>query len=498
MRYRTKVLLLLVGTTALTNAASICLVYAQCRPMLLDEIGSKALSIAMTTAALIDADEHERLRSAADEGSPVYARLEKQLRRARDANRRDDVHVKFVYTLRLDPEDPKRYLFGVDAEEEGPDKSHLGDVYDQLNEALPPSVSEQRVEKEFAVDKWGTWLSASAPMRDDQGRAVAALGVDLKASDVVRKLDRVLASAVLALALALMLAVVTGVWISRRVSRPLDTLRASLAAIGQGQLDIEVPLRGGDEFAEIGREVEAMARGLRERAMLKAGFARYVSKDVVDALLAKGAHPEVDGERREVTILFSDIRNFTALSERLRPEQVVVLLNEYFERMIEVVFRNNGTLDKFIGDGLMVLFGAPLEDADHAAHAVKAALEMQSEVAALREKWSQGGLPEIEIGVGINTGVAIVGNIGSSRRLEYTAIGDTVNLAARLESATKELGQSIVISSAAAAALAGRFEVEPLGDIRVKGREAPVAVFAVAGSADPSAGEADRAENRKA
>ena len=493
MRFRTKVLLLLVGTTVVTNAASIWLVYAQCRPLLFNEIRSKVLSIASTTAALLDGDEHERVRSKADEGSPAYARLEERLRRVRDANRRDDVYVKFVYTLRLDPANPNRYLFGIDAEETGGDKSHVGDVYTQKNAAEKPTVSERRADRDFAVDKWGKWLSAVAPIRDAQGRPVATLGVDLRASEVVRQLDRVLLSALLGLVLALVLAAVAGVWIARRVSRPLDTLRGSLAAIGEGQLDIEVPLRGKDEFGQIGRDVEAMARGLREREMLKTGFARYVSKDVVDALLAKGAHPEVDGERREVTILFSDIRNFTTLSERLRPEQVVVLLNEYFEQMIEVVFRNQGTLDKFIGDGLMVLFGAPLEDADHVAHAVTTALEMQAELAILRDRWRGEGWPEVEIGVGISTGAAIVGNIGSSRRLEYTAIGDTVNLAARIESATKEMGRSILISGPAQAAVADRFDTEPLGEIRVKGRDAPVAVYAVTGpSTKATAGTQDK------
>lgn len=486
MRFRTKVLGLLVGTTVITNAASIWLVYAQCRPLLYDEIRSKVLSIAATTAALVDGEEHERVRDRADEGSPAYARLEERLRRARNANRRDDVYVKFVYTLRLDPKEESRYVFGIDAEEPGEDKSHVGDVYTQKNQAEKPSISRVQVDRAFTEDKWGKWLSAIAPIRDAQGRPVAALGVDVKASEVVQKLDRVLLSALFGIFVALALAVVAGIWIARRVSRPLDTLRGCLTAIGKGQLDVSVPLHSKDEFGQIGRDVEAMTKGLREREMLKTGFARYVSKDVVDSLLARGVQPDVHGERRDVTILFSDIRNFTTLSERLRPEQVVVLLNEYFERMIEVVFRNQGTLDKFIGDGLMVLFGAPLEDPDHAAHAVRAALEMQAEVAALRERWHREGLPEIEIGVGIHTGPAIVGNIGSSRRLEYTAIGDTVNLASRIESATKELKRSILLSGSTQAAVSDRFSTLPLGEIRVKGRDAPVAVYSL--SEPPGAG----------
>ena len=132
-------------------------------------------------------------------------------------------------------------------------------------------------------------------------------------------------------------------------------------------------------------------------------------------------------------------------SETLPPEKVVQLLNEYFESMVEVVFRNSGTLDKFIGDGLMVIFGAPQDDPNQEEHALKAAIEMQAELRKLAAKWKPEGL-SLRIGIGINSGPAIVGNIGSSRRMDYTAVGDTVNLASRLESTTKELGVGILIS----------------------------------------------------
>jgi adenylate cyclase len=157
---------------------------------------------------------------------------------------------------------------------------------------------------------------------------------------------------------------------------------------------------------------------------------------------------------------------------------VVLLLNEYFERMVEVVFRNHGMLDKFIGDGMMVIFGAPEDDPYQEEHALNAAIEMQSELRSLAERWKLEGV-NLRIGIGINSGPAIVGNIGSTRRMEYTAIGDTVNLASRLESATKEIGVGILISEYTYNALRGSFRFRNMGSILVKGRAEPVLTYSV-------------------
>jgi adenylate cyclase len=208
---------------------------------------------------------------------------------------------------------------------------------------------------------------------------------------------------------------------------------------------------------------------------VKATFAHYVSQQVMDSILKSGAEIQLSGDRRRITVLFCDIRGFTTMSEKLTPEKVVKLLNEYFESMVEVIFRNEGTLDKFIGDGMMVLFGAPKDDP---YHAVKTAIEMQSELRCLAEKWKAEGVV-IRSGVGINSGPAVVGNIGSSRRMDYTAIGDTVNLASRLESATKDLGVGILVSEYTYVALKGTFRFKEMGSIRVKGRTEPIQTYTI-------------------
>jgi adenylate cyclase len=217
----------------------------------------------------------------------------------------------------------------------------------------------------------------------------------------------------------------------------------------------------------------------REKRRVKHLFGRFVSPDVFERLLDDPSLAALGGERREMSVLFSDIRGFTSVSERGDPEAVVAQLNEYFGRMVDVVFRNGGTVDKFVGDMVMALFGAPVADARHADHAVAAARDMARELDALNEKWKGEGRPALDIGIGVNSGEMIAGNIGSERIMSYTVIGDAVNLGARLEALTKEYGTRIIISAATRDRLTGPVDVTPLGDVVVKGRAAPVTVFAV-------------------
>ncbi|MGE0815024.1 MAG: CHASE2 domain-containing protein [Vicinamibacterales bacterium] len=217
----------------------------------------------------------------------------------------------------------------------------------------------------------------------------------------------------------------------------------------------------------------------REKRRVKRLFSRYVSKDVYDQLLAHPAEVGLGGERREMTVLFSDMRGFTTLSETGEAEDLVRQLNQYFTRMVEVVFAHRGTVDKFVGDMIMALYGAPLDDPDHADHAVQTALAMVSELARLNRLWEIEGRAPLDIGIGINTGEMIAGNIGSDTIMSYTVIGDHVNLGARLESLNKDFGTRILISEGTRRQLKGTYDLRPLGDVMVKGKSKPVQVFEV-------------------
>ena len=213
-------------------------------------------------------------------------------------------------------------------------------------------------------------------------------------------------------------------------------------------------------------------RNARRQAV--AQFSRFVNPHVVKQLVERGGL-EGSGQTRDVSVLFSDIRGFTTLSESKSPEAVVGLLNSYFSRQVDVVFRHGGSLDKFIGDCIMALWGAPLDDVEHAQHAVACALEMADTLAAFRQEL--GADATFDVGIGIHSGPAVVGLIGSDRRREYTAIGDTVNLASRIEGLTKDARRRILVSRETMLACREAFDFERAGSYKVKGRAQEVELY---------------------
>jgi adenylate cyclase len=216
-----------------------------------------------------------------------------------------------------------------------------------------------------------------------------------------------------------------------------------------------------------------------QKRVVKRLFGRYVSKDVFEQLMAHPDRAELGGKRRQMSVLFSDIRGFTTITEKGDAEALVAQLNEYFSQMVDIVFRHKGTVDKFVGDMVMALYGAPVDDPDHAEHAVVAAIEMVRALGELNHNWAARGMAQLDIGIGINSGDMIAGNIGSSSIMSYTVIGDNVNLGSRLESLNKEYGSRIIVSDASRAQLKGDYAIRPLGEVIVKGKTKPVSIFEV-------------------
>ena len=268
---------------------------------------------------------------------------------------------------------------------------------------------------------------------------------------------------------------------------------AATAALLAGVSWIATRLFGGGYWLNLSQPVLASSFALfggvayqyffegREKRKMKKLFGQYVSKDVYEQLVANPALARLGGQRREMTVLFSDIRGFTSVTERGEPQAIVGMLNEYFTRMVTIVFRHEGTLDKFVGDMVMALFGAPLDDPRHADHAVEAALDMIAALGELNTQWKSEGRAELDIGIGINTGPMIAGNIGSEAIMSYTVIGDAVNLGSRLESLNKEYGTRIIISDATRERLSRPYRLRPLGDVVVKGKTQPVAIYELIG-----------------
>ncbi len=220
---------------------------------------------------------------------------------------------------------------------------------------------------------------------------------------------------------------------------------------------------------------------VKKRKFLEDTLTRYVTKQVVDLILENPESIILDGEEREATVLFSDIRGFTSLSESMKPTEVVQMLREYFRLMVGAVFDFQGTVDKFIGDAIMAIFGAPTPQPNHAELAVRSALNMQTLLQEFNTNRAKEGKTPIHVGVGINTGDVVVGNIGSEERLEYTAIGDAVNLASRLEGINKQYGTAIIISEQTYQQASSCLEVRELDKVRVKGKFKPVKIFEAMG-----------------
>ena len=276
-------------------------------------------------------------------------------------------------------------------------------------------------------------------------------------------------------AVALLIASLIAFFIAARLGRPLAEISRDLARVSAFQLDrIEKPGSSLAEIAQLHRSVETMKTGLR-------AFRRYVPTQLVRRLLELGQDAELGGVERELTILFSDLANFTKISENLRPREIVEEMREYFEVATEAVEAEQGTLDKFLGDGVLAFYNAPVEIPQHAAHACATALALRDGLAAGEAHRRQQGRPILRTRIGLHTGLALVGNIGTRERFTYTVIGDSANLAARLESLNKTYGTDILASAATRQAAGDRFLWRTIDRVAVIGRDGATEVHELRG-----------------
>ena len=250
---------------------------------------------------------------------------------------------------------------------------------------------------------------------------------------------------------------------SRRLGHQIDERRRAEEKVRQSEAELRV----------LNEQLE------RAKELLKQSFERYVSAQIVDEIMQSTQPVNLRGERKKVTILLSDIRGFTALSEQMSSEDLVQFLNIYFSAMIDIVFANEGAIDKFMGDAVLALFGAPLSHEDDSLRAVKAALAMQEKLRELNQQWGRGTRPDIRVGIGISTGEVVVGNIGSAKRLEYTAIGQDVNYAQRVEELTKEFPADILVTEATYQEIRNHVVAQKFGPIAIRGKETPIYVYGI-------------------
>jgi adenylate cyclase len=342
----------------------------------------------------------------------------------------------------------------------------------------PPLPANQVVNLRVAREHY---VSYSVPIVAENGDIAALLqrSLDKELAPYLRQERSYLSLALLGLASS----AAVGMWIARTVSRPVLQLADGAEKISTGDYQHRVDVRQKDELGSLAKTFNRMSEGLAERDRVRDLLGKVISPEVATELLQKGV--ALGGEEREVTILFSDLRKFTTISEKIPPQEMLAILNRYFTRMAAIVEKHGGVVDKYVGDALMALFGAPLTHPDDADRAMKAALEMTEALDQLNEQWSKRGLSPIGFGIGINTDIVVAGNMGSETRLNYTVIGDGVNLASRLEHLTKTPAYQtrIIVSSSTLTKAKERYHTRRLGEVAVRGRREPTEIFALLGRA---------------
>jgi len=305
------------------------------------------------------------------------------------------------------------------------------------------------------------------------------------ANSVLKPLNRLhieiigLGAALVVLLIALLVIMV------RKITRPLLNLTHSAVRVARdGSYQHSLDVKSRDEVGKLTRAFNSMMEGLRQRDFIRETFGRYVTKEVVEQLLETPDGLKLGGETREVTIMLSDLRGFTPLTEHLEPDQVVNLLNRYFEKMESIISHHQGTINEFLGDAILTFFGAPVQYEDHAQKAVSCAVAMQLAMEDFNARNDAVGLPHLSMGIGINTGSAIVGNIGSQNRAKYGVVGHTINLASRVEGTA--MGGQVLITESTFELVRSNVETRGTRTLNLKGVEHGVTIYDVKAVALPT------------
>jgi class 3 adenylate cyclase len=445
--------------------------YLQARRLAREEIRERLLTAAGTAALIIDVERHAKIPLDKKQPHSEYKALQAQLREIQ--KRIPD--ARYVYTFRLNKNNKMVFVGDSDDTQF---KSQLGEVYAHETPAMRAafvSGATPIAESEFAMDRWGVWLSGYAPLVRRNGVVEGIVGIDIAAKQV-RELEKqylivgLISSLLISIGLMPLLYYAT-----HTVTRPLFRMAAELRRLRDFDLNsstlIKTRIR---ELNDLNNALESARVGLRS-------FKKYIPGDVASELVSSRVEAKLGAKKRELTLLFTDFEGFTSLGEKLPPDELVQLLNLYFEAITRAIEQYQGTVDKFIGDSVMAFWNAPSNIPNHPELACRAALRIAERVRALNNQRAQQGLVGLNIRIGLHTGIAMVGNIGHEGRLSYTAIGDVVNMASRIEALNKKYETSVLISASTAERLGPSFQTRHLEDVVLKGKSKPVALYELQG-----------------
>jgi class 3 adenylate cyclase len=436
-----------------------------------DTVGAQLLNIARVTALLVDPALHAEVQRTLSSTSDAYRQLRRKL-----------VSVQNEVLLTT----PIRTLADYDAGarqakvvvvSDGPGQP--GDLFPVAAELVDPLrwTFEDGVARYTGVysNARGTWITGFAPIVDPKGRVIAVVTVDYPLEIYLDRLHELRATILYASIVGAIGTSILGLLFARQLTRPIRALTAGVTRVAGGDLSRTLPVRSRDELGRLTRAFNQMLEGLRQRDFIRSAFGRYVSPEVAQQLLESPEGLRFGGEKRVVTVLMSDLRGYTRFAEQGDPARVMDVLNEYLARMTDIIVQHGGTINEFIGDAVFAVFGAPLAHPDHAERAAACALGMQRAMADLNRGHAAAGLPRFEMGIGVNTGEAVVGNIGSEQRAKYAVVGSAVNIAARVEGAT--VGGQVFITATTYEAIKDLAEVSAPMAVEVKGLSEPLRLY---------------------
>ena len=352
----------------------------------------------------------------------------------------------------------------------------LASITASMPSALASSIANipAASENSFALNLAGEEFQVLTSMLERHGENTIFAVLQRSTREALESSNRLQVILLFLAGLSLLITLIGSLRIARRITRPVSVLADAAQRLAKGEYRQPVSIQQNDEIGDLAIAFDSMVRGLVERDNMRDLLGKVASPAVAEQLLKQSI--ELGGEERTVTVMFTDIRNFTTLCEQLSPQQSLSLLNRYLTQMSEVVEEFEGVVDKYTGDGVMALFGAPIGRAGDAERALKAGMEICRRITELGSQLAREGMPAPLVGIGINTSRVIAGNIGSATRLNYTVLGDGVNLASRLESLTKRYRVSIVVGHTTRE-LVPEIVYRELDKVRVKGRAAPVRIY---------------------
>jgi adenylate cyclase len=477
-------LTLIYGTLVfLVLTAMAVVVYKRGVASELSSLKTRIRGLATGLAEWIPADLVVSLDEEADNGTPAHRLLTDSF--ARMGQHETDVFS--IYVLRP-TERPGWLRFSGDWVRHG-EAGRVAQEYDATRaQKILDGLIAPSVEDDVYTDEWGTLISGYAPIKDAAGKTVGLVGVDVEVARIQEVKRQVLWTTLAMYGVAAGLLWLIALIVGRNVRAPLQRLIEASSAIAAGSFETRAGVVRRDEFGLLARHFDGMAAGLAERELIRDTFGRYVSREVARLILASPEGINLGGVEREVTVMFSDLRGYSTISERLSPTEVVDLLNAYFGAMTDVIDEHGGTIIEFLGDGILVVFGAPQKQEDHAVRAVACARGMHARLETLNNEWEASGLSRVwkahgmdrlAAGVALHSGTVVAGNLGSRKRVKYAVIGDVVNVASRVESLTKNLQTKILITGDVMERLPNGIasEAQLAGEHALKGREGKVVLY---------------------